>query len=47
MEASKEVAKVGSAGLNLLLRGGILFFGAAIVYAGWNWSKKRAETKNA
>jgi len=45
MSAEKEIAKVGSAGMNLALWGATLFIGAAVVFAGWNWSQRRAAKK--
>lgn len=45
MDAGKDVATIGKAGLNLAIWAGTLFIGAAIIYAGWNWSQKRAAEK--
>lgn len=45
MEVTKDLANVGKSGVNIAIWAGSLFIGAAIVFAGWNWSKKRAEEK--
>lgn len=46
MEAGKEIAKVGSAGANLLLWGVTLFAAGAIITTGVMWAKKRADKRS-
>lgn len=45
MDAGKDIATVGKAGVNLLITGLVVFGIAAVAFAGWNWSKRKAAEK--